>query len=125
MAQPTNPSSQPSSTFIALLKESLELSSFHGDLTQSQSTLQTWTSIRSLPPPTPIDLNSALNTAVTYGHVSIVRLLLEHGALIATSTVIHATRDDKPNLLAIFEAFLDHGWSVSSAVRKDGPMAMW
>ena len=119
-ARPSSSSSQPS---IALLKESLDLSSFKGELTQVRSILETWTSTFS--PPTPIALNSALNSAVIAGHVSSVRLLLEHGALITTATTAHATRGDKPNSLAIFEAFLEHGWSVQSTATKNGPMAMW
>ena len=121
-AHSPSPSSQPSIS-PSTLKESLEISSFKGELTRARSTLQTWTSTHA--PPTPIALKSALNSAVIHGHVLIVRLLLEHGALITISTTAHATRGDKPNSLAIFETFLEHGWSVQSTANKDGTMAMW
>ena len=114
--------SSPPTTSVSTLKESLEVSSFKGDLERAQSILQTWTSTHS--PPRPIALSSALNTAASYGHVSVVRLLLEHGALIDTATAVLATTHDNPNSLAIFETLLEHGWSVQSTT-KHGTMAMW
>lgn len=132
--QPTCPSSRESSTALPsisdpastdYMKESLKKSSYDGDFTRAQSILLDWTSNVSLPSPTPVDLSTALNYAVMHGHVSIVRLLLDHGAPITVSTTAMATRGDKPNSLTIFQEFLEHGWSVQSTANKRGPLAMW
>lgn len=84
-----------------------------------------WTSNISLPAPKPVDLDTALDYTVIHSHVSIVRLLLDHGAPITVSTMAMATPGDKPNSLTIFQKFLEHGWSVQSAANKSGPLAMW
>jgi ankyrin repeat protein len=106
------------------LKRSLEAASYEGDLGQVDTILRSWTSAPSLPSPTPDEIASALNSAVSHGHLSVVRLLLDHGAPITISTAALASRDDKPNTLAIYESFLQHGWSAQSPASKDGTMAM-
>ncbi len=117
-----SPSSNPSDPLA--LKRSLEAAIYEGDFDQVDTILQTWTSTPSLPPPPRDDLGSALASAASYGHVSVVRLLLDQGAPITRAAAILATRDDKPNTLAIFESFLQHGWSPQNATCKDGTMIM-
>ena len=121
---PESLSRSPSPDPIIALKRSLEAASFEDDLGQVDTILRTWNSTPSLPSPTPKDLASALNLAVVYGHLSVVRLLLDHGAPITFATTALASRDDKPNTLAIFESFLQHGWSAQGLADKDGTMAM-
>ena len=122
MIPSSSPSPKPWLEPPSTLEKCLELSSSKGELAQVQSILETWPSTQS--PPTPTALSSALNSAVSRGHLAIVRFLLEYGALITRTTPISAARDDQPNSLAIFEAFLEHGWNVQST-QKNGTMNMW
>lgn len=122
---PERSSSPPSiASELRVLQDSLDAASPKGDLRQVQTILQTWNSTPSLPHPTPTDLGDAMRKAVLYGHLAVVKLLLAHGAPITATTATMATRDDKPNVLAIFEAFLQHGWDVKGTTAKTGVMIM-
>ena len=91
-------------------QRSLEAAVWEGDLDQAETVLRTWTSTPSLPPPQPDDLRYTLICAAACGHVSIIRLLLNHGAPITSSAAESAARDDVPNPIAVYEVFLQHGW---------------
>ena len=117
-----SPSPNPSDPLA--LNRSLEAATVEGDLDQVDAILQTWTSTPSLPSPTPDDLGSALTTAAMRGHLSVVRRLLDLGAPITRSAATLTTRNDFPNTLAVFESFLQHGWSPQNATCKDGTMIM-
>lgn len=105
-------------------QDSLDAASSKGDLGQVQTIPQTWNSTPSLPHITPDDIGDALGKAVLYGRLAVVKFLLEHGAPITSTTAVMATRDDTPNVLAIFEAFVQHGWDVRSSRPKSGVMIM-
>ncbi len=106
---------------MTTLRDPLELASSKGDLASVLSTLQSSVSDPSLPGPSNRELESALDLAVLYGHVEIVRLLLDHGVPITRPTALFATREDHPNALAIFEAFVAHGWDVNSILDERDP----
>ena len=117
-----NPSPDPSD--LLAFNRSLQAAIYEADFDQVDTILQTWTSTPSLPPTPQDDLGSALASAASCGHVSVVRLLLDHGAPITRAAAILTTRDDNPNTLAIFKSFLQHGWSPQDATCKDGTMIM-
>lgn len=99
---------------------SLRLACRDGKLDEAQDIIQAWQ-------PAPLDgrtLSSCLMTAVLFGQISLVRLLLGHGAIINSSTIAMASRADKPNTLAIYEALVEYGWDANSEVDGDGVMAM-
>ena len=95
----------------ASLKDALYLCSVNDDLARAKDILQRWSSEDT--PFTPDDLTRALNIALMYGHISLVQLLLDHGAAITVSTTSAATHDN-PTSLAIFKALVQHGWRVDS-----------
>ena len=74
----------------------------------------------------PDDLSLALISAVSRGYLSIVRLFLNRRAPITDTTATCASRDGKPNgtTRAIFESFLQHGWSIQSTTGRDETIIM-
>lgn len=110
-------SSSPDPSDPSPLKKSLKTASDQEDQDQIQATLETWTTshLNVSTPPTPIDLESALSYAVLRGHVSIISLLLDHRAPTTIPIIsINSCDHDKSILLAIFDLFVQHGWSAAN-----------
>ena len=106
---------------MTALANSLQLASSKGDIASVSLILQSSVSDPSLHGPSLRDLESALDYAVLYGHVDVVRLLLQHGVPITRPTALVATREDHPNALAIFETFVGYGWDINSAMSERDP----
>ncbi|KAI9678754.1 MAG: hypothetical protein M1817_005811 [Caeruleum heppii] len=74
--------------------------------------------VNSSPEPNYEQIGEAFHEAVVHGHASIVSFLLDHGAKISALTVVFAGRSKE---LAVFQAFLDHGWDINMKLLKGAP----
>ena len=97
---------------LTAIQRSLSQACYDDDLPKAQAALDDWGAHTNIPG---TDLTHYLNVAVSEGNPRIVRLLLEHGAVIQWPTSIAAAFDEKANDIEIFETLFEFGWNVNEA----------